>query len=71
MDVIRVGTLFNSNQGGACTPQRVSLQTYVQRSTDMQTDISYCIDANYWKGTTLENSMKKHRRQLVVEIWDG
>ena len=28
-------------------------------------DKSYCIDANYWKGTTLEQYMDKCRRQIV------
>jgi len=30
-------------------------------------EISYCLDANYWRGTTAENFIDKHRRQLVVE----
>lgn len=30
-------------------------------------DISYCLDANYYKGTTIEQYEKKHRRQLVFE----
>lgn len=28
-------------------------------------DKSYCIDANYWKGTTLEQYLLKGRRQIV------
>lgn len=28
-------------------------------------DVSYCIDANYHKGTTIEGYLTKHRRQLV------
>lgn len=28
---------------------------------------SYCLDANYWKGTTLDGFFKKKRRQLVLE----
>lgn len=28
-------------------------------------DKSYCVDANYWKGTTLLSYFEKHRRQLV------
>lgn len=28
---------------------------------------SYCLDANYWKGTTLQSFLKKHRRQLVTD----
>lgn len=30
-------------------------------------DISYCLDANYYKGTTPEQYVKKKRRQLVFE----
>ena len=28
-------------------------------------EISYCLDANYWKGTTVEDFTNKNRRQLV------
>ena len=31
-------------------------------------DKSYCIDANYWKGTTVEQYINKARRQLVFEL---
>lgn len=30
-------------------------------------EYSYCLDSNYWKGTTLESFLKKHRRQLVTD----
>lgn len=30
-------------------------------------DYSYCLDANYYKGTTIEQYVDKHRRQLVSE----
>ena len=30
-------------------------------------DKSYCIDANYWKGTTIEQYITKARRQVVFE----
>lgn len=30
-------------------------------------DYSYCIDANYYKGTTIEQYVDKHRRQLISE----
>lgn len=30
-------------------------------------DISYCLDANYWKGTTPEQYINKKRRQLIFE----
>ena len=30
-------------------------------------DYSYCIDSNYYKGTTVEQYIKKHRRQLILD----
>ena len=30
-------------------------------------DISYCLDSNYWKGTTPEQYVSKKRRQLIFE----
>lgn len=30
-------------------------------------EFSYCLDSNYWKGTTLQSFLKKHRRQLVTD----
>ena len=30
-------------------------------------DYSYCLDSNYWKGTTLNSFLEKHRRQLVTD----
>lgn len=30
-------------------------------------DKSYCIDANYWKGTTIEQYIQKARRQVIFE----
>lgn len=34
-------------------------------------DFSYCIDANYWKGITPQNFIKKHKRQLIIEVKDN
>lgn len=31
-------------------------------------EVSYCIDANYWKGTTPQQFLNKNRRQLVKEV---
>ena len=31
-------------------------------------DKSYCIDANYWKGTNIEQYINKARRQVVFEL---
>ena len=33
----------------------------------IEQDYSYCLDSNYWKGTTLDSFLKKHRRQLVTD----
>lgn len=30
-------------------------------------ECSYCLDSNYWKGTTLQSFLKKRRRQLVTD----
>lgn len=39
------------------------------RRYELTDKISYCLDANYWKGTTFESFLSKHRRQLVIETW--
>lgn len=33
----------------------------------IEQEYSYCLDFNYWKGTTLQSFLKKHRRQLVTD----
>ena len=33
----------------------------------IEQEYSYCLDSNYWKGTTLKSFLKKHRRQLVTD----
>lgn len=33
-------------------------------------DICYCLDSNYWKGVTLSDFLRKHRRQLVTDKVD-
>lgn len=38
----------------------------ILKAVDRLGEISYCIDANYWKGTTVEQFLTKKRRQLVV-----
>lgn len=30
-------------------------------------EYSFCLDSNYWKGTTLQSFLEKHRRQLVTD----
>ena len=34
-------------------------------------EYSYCLDSNYWKGTTLQSFLKKRRRQLVTDKVNG
>lgn len=29
---------------------------------------AYCLDANYAKGISFEQFLKKHRRQLIIEV---
>lgn len=38
------------------------------RKYQLVSDNSYCIDANYHKGITLEQYLLKHRRQLIIEV---
>lgn len=39
---------------------------------DLCDPISYCIDASYYKGITIEYFLKTHRRQLIIEQYkDG
>jgi len=33
----------------------------------IEQEYSYCLDSNYWKGTTLQSFLKKRRRQLVTD----
>ena len=40
---------------------------YTNKDTLKTPDVSYCLDASYYKGTTVEEYLKKHRRQLVFE----
>lgn len=34
---------------------------------EVDRDKSYCLDANYWKGTNIEQYLKKSRRQIVFD----
>ena len=72
------GTLGNDDLTNERTNERTNdgssaLTEHSMESTSLRYDlsdrISYCIDANYWKGTTVESSFAKHRRQLVIEAW--
>jgi DNA (cytosine-5)-methyltransferase 1 len=52
----------------------VSDDFYLKRDAVLEEPInqqvSYCIDSNYWKGSTLDNFLQKHRRQLVSDRLD-
>lgn len=71
-DGSQAGTVYDSggvsrplsSQDATDTPSDTLSKSY--RHTDK---ISYCLDANYWKGTTIEYSLTKHKRQLVIEEW--
>lgn len=51
--------------------QNVSKSFFLSESQVMSEPISqewsYCLDSNYWKGTSLADFLKKHRRQLVTD----
>lgn len=53
---------------------RVDKEFYLKNTNVLTTPINqqicYCIDSNYWKGSTLDNFLKKHRRQLVSDSMD-
>ena len=74
-EVKRVGQMsIDGSQAGLVYSTGGYRRQYVQDATDTQSDIlsqkiSYCIDANYWKGTSVEDFFRKRRRQLVIEIW--
>ena len=59
--------------GGGSARQSVPVRTDTQSDTSSKyslcSRISYCLDANYWKGTTVETFFEKHKRQLVIEQW--
>ena len=70
-DGSQAGTVYDSGwvsptiiSGATDTPSDTLSKSY--RHTDK---ISYCLDANYWKGTTIEYYLTKHKRQLVIEEW--
>ena len=43
------------------------LDSHSRRKYEICDDYAYCIDANYWKGATLQQYFYKHRRQMVIE----
>lgn len=56
--------VFDANESRA--PERLYLKNGTLESPITQ-EVCYCIDSNYWKGSTLENFLTKHRRQLVTD----
>tara|TARA_R110000796_G_scaffold51800_2_gene122214 strand:- start:588 stop:1778 length:1191 start_codon:yes stop_codon:yes gene_type:complete len=45
--------------------QGIVLRDILEDNFDSERDKSHCIDANYYKGASVEQYKKKHRRQLV------
>lgn len=58
--------LYWTNIKGVTIPddRGVLLESVLEKGVSDR-DKSYCIDANYWKGTTLEQYLTKSRRQIV------
>ena len=70
--ILQVGKL-NSSQDGIVVSNEGIAPTHTAGHGNtpkvLETpDYSYCLDANYYKGTTIEQYVDKHRRQLVSEI---
>tara|TARA_R110000751_G_scaffold182726_1_gene289548 strand:+ start:109 stop:1263 length:1155 start_codon:yes stop_codon:yes gene_type:complete len=45
----------------------VVLRDVLENGFDSERDKSYCLDANYYKGSSVENYFKKSRRQMVFQ----
>lgn len=58
--------LYWTNIDGVTLPadRGIELHTILESGV-VDRDKSYCIDANYWKGTTMEQYLTKSRRQIV------
>lgn len=81
--VFCISILENNNtfQFPAHTPLKKTLQDILEKQVPekfylnekqtlpdpIEQEISYCIDANYWKGVTLKSFLEKHRRQVVTD----
>lgn len=70
-DILKVGQLNSSQDGIVISPEGVT-PTHTAGHGNMPKiletpDISYCLDANYWEGTTPEQYVSKKRRQLIFE----
>ena len=57
-----VATTLSTSSGTKMTDNYIAVQMVKELS-----DVSYCIDANYHKGTSVEQFLTKKRRQLVVQ----
>ena len=69
--IIQVGKI-NSSQDGVVVSDEGVAPTHTAGHGNMPKvlevpDYSYCLDANYYKGTTIEQYIDKHRRQLISE----
>lgn len=69
--IIQVGKINSSQDGVVVSDEGVS-PTHTAGHGNMPKvlevpDYSYCLDANYYKGTTIEQYIDKHRRQLISE----
>lgn len=69
--IIQVGKINSSQDGVVVSDEGVST-THTAGHGNMPKvlevpDYSYCLDANYYKGTTIEQYIDKHRRQLISE----
>ena len=67
----QVGKINSSHDGVVVSEEGVS-PTHTAGHGNMPKvlevpDYSYCLDANYYKGTTIEQYIDKHRRQLISE----
>jgi len=54
-------------------PKKQELKLFLKdilESGFVDREVSYCIDANYFKGTNVKSYFDKHRRQIVFEIKD-
>ena len=45
----------------------IVLKDILEKGFNSEKDKSYCLDANYYKGSSVENYIKKSRRQMVFE----
>jgi len=62
--------VYNSGGGisnSMCSNRNQVLDSDIRKKYEICDEYSYCIDANYWKGATLEQYFFKHRRQMVIE----